>query len=454
MSTKEILNVIERIGSTSSKIEKQEIITKYKDDPTFQKVLNLALNPFINFGMQKIPEYTDGPVGMDFDEAGAWKVLDKLAKRELTGNDAKSVVADTLSKLNSRSAELFGRILQKDLKAGFGESTVNKVIKGFIPDFPYMRCSLPKEVKLEDWDWANGIVSQEKADGMFTNIDHDDFGIVTATSRQGTPLPMDKFPQIVEEVQSFIAKGTQSHGEFLVVVDGKIAERAISNGIMNRVMSGGDFEDNETPILKLWDQIPLTSVVTKGRCDIPYEKRLVALLTQLPNKTIVGRHVNVIDTRIVRSLKDAYSHYKELLLQGKEGTIIKKKTAIWRDTTSKEQVKLKLEFEVELKVCGFVAGNGKNEATFGSLVCRSECENLEVAVSGFTDAKRKEIWENKENWMGNIITVRANEILNPSESNDLHSLFLPRFVEERTDKSVADDLARIFLQRESAMEAV
>jgi DNA ligase-1 len=416
-------------------------------------VLNLALNPFINFGVQQLPEPYSHLEARDFTD-DTWLLLDNLASRKLTGNDAKAAIADELGKLEDNSAELLKRIIKKDLKAGFGESTVNKVIKGFIPDFPYMRCSLPKDVNLEDWDWANGIVSQEKADGMFTNIDHDDFGIVTATSRQGTPLPMDKFPQIVTEIQTHIAKGTQSHGEFLVVVDGKIAERAISNGIMNRVMSGGDFEANETPILKLWDQIPLSSVVTKGRCEIPYEKRLVALLTQLPSKVHPYRHVNVIDTRIVRSLKDAYAHYKELLLQGKEGTIIKKKTAIWRDTTSKEQVKLKLEFEVELKVCGFVAGNGKNEATFGSLVCRSECEELEVAVSGFTDAKRKEIWDNKDAWMGQIITVRANEILNPSESNDLHSLFLPRFIEERNDKSEADGLARIFAQRENAMEAV
>lgn len=451
--SKDTFEIIQAIASTSSKNEKQEIISRHKDDPTFQKVLNLALNPFINFGVQQMPEPHPHLEARDFTD-DTWLLLDNLASRKLTGNDAKAAIAIELGKLEDDSAELLKRIIQKDLKAGFGESTVNKVIKGFIPDFPYMRCSLPKEVKLEEWDWNNGIISQEKADGMFTNIDHDNHGIVTATSRQGSPLPMDKFPQIVAEVKAHVAPGTQSHGEFLVLVDGKIAERAISNGIMNRVMSGGEFEDNETPILKLWDQIPLSSVVTKGKCEIPYEKRLVGLLTQLPNKTSASRHVNVIDTRIVRSLKEAYAHYKELLLQGKEGTIIKKKTAIWRDTTSKEQVKLKLEFEVELKVCGFVAGNGKNESTFGSLVCRSECDALEVAVSGFTDAKRKAIWEDKENWMGKIITVRANEILNPSESNDLHSLFLPRFVEERNDKSIADDLPRIFLQRESAMEAV
>jgi DNA ligase-1 len=447
------MEIIEAIASTSSKNEKQDIISKYKGDTTFQKVLNLALNPFINFGVQQLPEPFPHLEAREFTD-DTWLLLDNLASRKLTGNDAKAAIATELGKLDDNSAELLKRIIKKDLKAGFGESTVNKVIKGFIPSFPYMRCSLPKEVDLESWDWDNGIISQEKADGMFTNIDHDEFGIVTATSRQGTPLPMESFPQIVAEIGAFVAKGTQSHGEFLVVVDGKIAERAISNGIMNRVISGGEFAENETPILKLWDQIPLASVVAKGRCETPYVNRLSGLLMQLPVKTKADRHVNVIDTRIVRSLKEAYAHYKELLLQGKEGTIVKKKTGIWRDTTSKEQVKLKLEFEVELKVTGFVAGNGKNEATFGSLVCRSECDELEVAVSGFTDAKRKEVWENKSDWMGKIITVRANEILAPSESNELHSLFLPRFVEERNDKTDADDLARIFLQRESAMEAV
>jgi DNA ligase-1 len=201
----------------------------------------------------------------------------------------------------------------------------------------------------------------------------------------------------------------------------------------------------------IWDAIPLSSVVTKGKYEIAYIKRLTAINRALKNSA--GQYVQLIPTRIVHSLKDAYAHYRELLLKGKEGTIIKHPHAIWKDGTSKEQVKLKLEFEVELEVTGFEAGNGKNAELFGALVCKSACDGLQVNVSGFTDAKRREIHENREDWTGAIVTVRANSILRPSESNPLHSLFLPRFVERRLDKSVADDLTRIEAQQQAAMEA-
>jgi DNA ligase-1 len=150
--------------------------------------------------------------------------------------------------------------------------------------------------------------------------------------------------------------------------------------------------------------------------------------------------LSVIETRIVHSLSDAYAHYREQLALGREGTIIKDANAIWRDGTSKQQVKLKLEVDVDLEVVGFRAGEGKNAATFGSVLCRTACGQLEVAVSGFRDKVRKEIHESREKVLGSIMTVRANSIMVPQEDGALHSLFLPRFVELRIDKREADTL--------------
>ncbi|MDW5334816.1 DNA ligase, partial [Acinetobacter baumannii] len=68
-----------------------------------------------------------------------------------------------------KSGELLIRILRKDLRAGFSDATINKVVPDLIPVFPYQRCSLPSEVKLKAWPWKDGIYLQEKADGMFAN---------------------------------------------------------------------------------------------------------------------------------------------------------------------------------------------------------------------------------------------------------------------------------------------
>ena len=111
---------------------------------------------------------------------------------------------------------------------------------------------------------------------------------------------------------------------------------------------------------------------------------------------------------------------------------------------------------MELRVKDLLPGapGTKTEATFGSLLCVSECGQLEVGVSGISDALRLSIFQNQYDWLESIVTVKANDIMNPDgEGDDLHSLFLPRFVEARKDKNVADTLIQIREQRIAAMEA-
>lgn len=281
--------------------------------------------------------------------------------------------------------------------------------------------------------------------------------MVTMTTRQGSPLPIEKFPEIEQHAANSINGNSQVHGEILVEVNGVIANRQTGNGIINRIISGGDFLENERPILRVWDQVPLSAVVSKGKYLIKYAIRLANLVKQVSSfKTPFGLSpaIKQIDTRIVFSLKEAYQHYSSLLKQGKEGTIIKTREAIWKDGTSKEQIKLKLEAPCELEVVDFNPGNGRNADTFGSLLCRTSDGQLEVNVSGFSDAMRALINTNREDWKGSIITVLSNSIMEVSPSNSLCSLFLPRYIERRNDKDVADTLERVREQFAAAIRAV
>jgi DNA ligase-1 len=151
-------------------------------------------------------------------------------------------------------------------------------------------------------------------------------------------------------------------------------------------------------------------------------------------------------------MEEALAHYREMLDAGMEGTIIKNATGIWKDTTSKDQVKMKLDIDVDLVIMGFNAGNGKNEATFGSIVCQTSDGLLEVNISGFTDDVRLEVHNNRDQLLGTIVTVKGNSIMPPTGNNTKYSLFLPRFAEFRTDKTVADDLAKVIEQFDNAIK--
>lgn len=453
LNSAQVFDLIEEIASTSSKNEKGAMVQSAAKDELFCRVLKYTYDPFKTYGVQKIPAYTQDHTEKEFDDQ-TWIILDALISRDLTGTAAQDAISGELHELSDKSAELFKRILRKDLRAGFSESTCNKAVKGLIPDFPYMRCCLPKDAKLQDFDWKLGVFSQEKADGMFANLDVEEGGVVRLTSRQGSPFPMEAFADFVEEAGKRLTPGTQSHGELLVRRNGQILAREIGNGILNSILSGGTFDEGDEPFYMIWDQIPLSAVTTKGKYDLRYINRLSLIMKQLQDTT--GDAISLIPTRVVRNLADAYKHYGELLKVGKEGTIIKNPHAIWKDGTSKEQVKLKLEVDVDLKVVAIVPGREgtKNEGRAGSLTCVSHCGQLQVDVTVKNEAMRDRVDANPEDWIDRIIAVRANSIMQPSESNDLHSLFLPRMVEAeyRMDKTIADDLGRIKAQFESAIK--
>jgi len=443
MDSNAVFGVIEDIASNPSKNAKESLVKTYSQDADFVKVLEYTYNPFKTFGIIPSKPLT---VGNEPFNDGTWQLLDKLIKRELTGNEARSLVQNEFNRLGEKSADLLWRIMKKDLRAGFSESTINKAIKGLIPDFPYMRCSLPKDVKLETFDWNTGVFSQEKADGMFVNINNDT--TVSLNSRQGSPFPTEQFGHLLKEIAETLLPNTQSHGEFLIKRDGKVLPREIGNGILNSVLKGGTFDAGDIPTISIWDQIPLSEVKTKGKYNAPYTTRYHSLETQLTNSKLL----NLIDTRIVHSIDEAYTHYREMLSKGKEGTILKNPTAIWKDSTSKEQVKLKLEITVDLEVVAFLVGNGKNSNTFGSILCKTSDELLEVAVSGYTDKQRLALWNDKDNIIGKIMAVKSNAIMTPS-GNGKHSLFLPRCVEcPRLDKNIADSLEDVKSQFESAIK--
>jgi DNA ligase-1 len=323
-----------------------------------------------------------------------------------------------------------------------------------LTDVPYMRCCLPADTDLKSFPWSGGVYSQMKADGMFANLNVDADGVVTLASRNGSPFPMDMFTKLAVEAALNISPGYQLHGELLMYRDGKLLERKTSNGRFNSILQGGELEAGDVPIYVAWDMIPIAEAKAKSKYKVTYATRLSALEASIGGNKLALGSLRLIDYRLVNSIEAAYAHYKTMLAEGYEGTIIKHPFMIWEDTTSKHQVKLKLTAECDLKIVSFTEGNGKNAKTFGSIQCVSSDGKLEVGVSGFSDALRQEFSDDRANMIGKIMTVKSNAIMVPKKEGDKYSLFLPRFEEIRLDKRTADDLSRVQQQFDAAVASV
>jgi DNA ligase-1 len=198
----------------------------------------------------------------------------------------------------------------------------------------------------------------------------------------------------------------------------------------------------------------LANAVPGGKCGIPYKERFNQLKSLVENG---GDNcpIELVETKIVYSIEEAYQHYFEMVGKGLEGTVVKTMEGIWRDSTSTDQAKLKVVFEVDLEILGFTAGNGKNESTFGSVTVATSDRLLIVNVSGFKDKKdpkaphiptRQEVWDMREQLTGTIMATKANGIMVPKNPGDVYSLFSPRFAELRMDKKTADTYAQVRAQ--------
>lgn len=225
-------------------------------------------------------------------------------------------------------------------------------------------------------------------------------------------------------------------GELIVIdKDGKPLPRTTGNGICHKaVESVATITDDEISNIRitLWDIIDLNDW-KNGHDPTPYHVRRNELLAMPKHEKFT-----VVDSYEVNDLDHAKELFEEMLEKGEEGIILKNTDHPWENKRSKHCVKMKAEKEIDLEITGVVEGQGKNAGMAGALQCKSKDGKIVVDVgSGMDDATRIKIWEMKEDIIGGIVTVKYNEMIK-SKTDKPTSLFLPRFVELRPDKEIAD----------------
>lgn len=162
------------------------------------------------------------------------------------------------------------------------------------------------------------------------------------------------------------------------------------------------------------------------------------------------KNIKIVDTCTVNSLEQAYTIYSKYTAQGLEGVVIKTKDFKWSSGTSKDCIKLKIEFECDLRVIGVTEGTGKARGMAGSLALSSSDGKIVTDCgTGLSDADREDWWGNRNLYLGKIVSVKANDIIN-KRGSDVSSLFLPVYLDVRFDKTEADSYARCVEQLEAA----
>jgi hypothetical protein len=431
MNLNEFFNHLASDAGRNFKIAELE---KHKSNDLLQTVIILALDPFTQFYIRKIPKYTRGVHTIPLVQS--CKQLKKLASREYTGNAAIEMLTSLLESSTLDDAKVLERIIQKDLKCGVSISTVNKVWPGMIHEYPCMLCSPSDEKLISKFEFP--AIVQLKMDGMRFNAIVKN-GVVEYRSRNGKEIHGIKHLD-----QDFIvlsgSKNCVFDGELVVNDKGIILDRQTGNGILNKAVKGtiSDLESHKIRAT-VWDVIDYEDF-TVGYSGVPYRERFERIASSLRSDA-----VHLVEHQMVESITEAREVFDSYLAQGEEGIILKNGNAVWENKRVKHQLKFKGELECDLQIVDVQEGTGKYVGMLGAIVCQSGSDDgktVTVSVgSGFSDDHRINLWHIRRELLGKIVALKYNSRIKNKQGGD--SLFLPIFLEIREDKTDADNYKEI-----------
>lgn len=262
----------------------------------------------------------------------------------------------------------------------------------------------------------------------------------------------------LEEIENVI---THDDGSISLVIKG--IKRELSNGLITSIidiqkkLSTGDEKDYKKAsdsILKMykrhgvvyaevldrisfitWDILTLDDYFS----GINKEPRV----TRLTNLSLILEKMNssrieLVEHKFVHTYDEAMAYFAESLERGEEGVIVKSLDGVWKDGKHAYQIKLKVEFTLDLKIVGFNYGTKgtKNENVISSLNCESSEGKLTARAQGITEDLMDYITDNQDTLLNTIVEVKCNGL--SSNQNGGHSVLYPSLMKFRTDKSEAN----------------
>jgi DNA ligase-1 len=421
-----MFEIIEEIASNNSKLHKEAVLTREaeKGQVALFAGLRMCYDPLITFGVKQVPEKKESDAAgsglswMDFDVLAF-----KLENRTLTGHAARDAIQAameqaTLSEWNG----WYRRILTKDMRAGFSESTVNKAVKkANAPGYaiPLFECQLAHDGANHESKVTGQKLIEVKLDGVrVITVVYPD-GRVDQFSRNGRELA--NFPHIREQMSSL-----SQYLDEPFVFDGEVMSSSFQD-LMRQVHRKTDVQSQDA-VLYLFDWLSLKEFQA-GIASTDQTTRSGSLrvtLDELEHVKILGQELVDLDTT------EGSARFREInadaIRDGYEGIMIKDPSAPYECKRSTAWLKQKPFIEVSLSVVAVEEGTGKYEGKLGALVCEGEDDGRFIRVnvgSGFSDALRDNIWNARDGIAGNLVEVKADAVTQNQDGS--YSLRFPRF---------------------------
>ena len=422
-----IFNICKELRNTSSTLDKQSLLKKYEDNELFKEVLKFLLDPMVVTGISK-KKIDKIDVDMHPADIEPWqydiKNLLNYLKDHNTGTDKDIIYCKLFALSNNNELNDFVKsIITKSLKLGIDVKTANKVYgKDFIPTLDVMLGTSIEKCKIPQGTWFS--ISQK------LNGSRCFYYKGKLYTRQGKIY--SGCEHIIKDIENLLAEyPTLTDYVFdgeLILKDSSLSDsEAFQKGVG---IANSDKENKEELKLVIFDMLP-TKEFEAGVSKLKYSSRrgmLVSLAlacsmnSNIKNLSVVPMFYQGTDQSKIWEWLD-YAEENDM-----EGVMINLDTP-YECRRVKTLIKVKKFYTLDLKAIDAIEGDGRLKGTLGALVVDYKGNTVNVG-SGFSDAQRKEFWENKNDIIGRVIEVKYKEITKNKDTG-LESLQFPVFVSLR-----------------------
>lgn len=417
--------IFDQLQATNSRIEKENILKDNTNNENFKYILNFLLDTNITTGISEAKINKNVP--SDESHISFIQLLEYV-KENNTGTD--NILSEIHSFLNYQPFEMqdfYKSILTKSLKLGLDVKTVNKVCgDGFIPDFSVQlgtsieKCKIPENTYFYLSHKLNGSRC------LFYKGD-----LYTRSGKKYTGVE-----HIINDLK-YIFNHDEIHIDEELVIDGELIRKNYDNVSDSENFQIGCGIANSKAEIKEELKFVIFDIITvsdfeNGKSKLTYSKRkpeieaLREVVQQLniENLSVVDMFYEGIDqTQIWKWLDYAEEHDLEGVIVNLDAPYECKRT--------KSLIKVKKFFECDIICTGIESGTGRNLNTLGAIIC--DYKGFECRVgSGFTDEQRNYYYNNPNEIVGKIVTVKYKE--ETKNKNGGVSLQFPCYICTRNDK--------------------
>lgn len=420
-----LIRFVEELRSTNSRILKEEILKKWWDDYLKQWKINCDNEPlaslldlFRNVYNYDTQFYVTSAniLKKDLTQKGLfvgknypllWDLLNDLSSRAITGHTAIIAVQQFLKKHTESQQKFILDVIDKDLKCGLSEVTINKVCGNIIKTYNVALADKfdPKKHHL-DSDW----VIERKLDGLRCNVINKD-GVIKCYSRQGKEF--FTLQKLIDELQGRLPNNTVLDGEICIVDE--TGKESFQNIL--QLARRKDYTI-ENPLLLAFDFLTLEEFESK-KGTIKYTDRVARMIEwyQLQNwntQNKVAKHLSIVN----------YERYSPEVLEewnsrvktwGWEGLMFRKDVG-YEGKRTQNLLKYKQFQDAEYIVQAIEEGDAQELVDgvmhkikcVGSLVIEHKGYKVNVGT-GLSLEQRKRWYKHPEEIIGKQITVKFFE---------------------------------------------